>query len=446
MTAPPLSTVLDRADPPPLERGGGPARDLLDTTLARLEAGGIDLAVVREAGRDGAGRLEVDLLVRPRHLGAAERALVADGFRRRPGWGRRPHRFHLRPVAGPDGRTIDWLKLDLVTDLAFGPWHELRAGLGDACLDARAGRRLHPADELAALLLHLVLDGGGLSSARRRRLRELAHRSAAPGPVGTWAAPAGATEPSWDDLLQAVRDGDPGALRPHAEALRARMAEGRRVATVARLAANRAARHGAKVATAVAARGRTVAVIGPDGTGKSTLTAGLASPAGLGPGISTHVLYGGTHPEGTRRSALPGGTTARILGRLLATRARVAWHRSRGHLVVLDRHPLQVRPLPGTALDARTARRRQVLARALPTPDLVLVLDAPGATLHARRPEHDLLRLEQDRAHHLTLAARHPRAVVVDASADADEVRCRAVTRIWASVVPGGPGRRAEGP
>ena len=59
--------------------------------------------------------------------------------------------------------------------------------------------------------------------------------------------------------------------------------------------------------------------------------------------------------------------------------------------------------------------------------DLLVVLDAPAAVLHDRRPEHPHAHLERDLRRHQQLAREVPGATVVDASLPAAEVRDRAV-------------------
>lgn len=427
----------------PVERGA--PRHLIEV-LRQLRAHGIELALVRPPGRDGAGRVEADVLVRPSQRAEVERLLAADGFRRRPGWGRRPHRFHVRPVLDGGHHELDWLKLDLVTDLCFGPLHELATDTGEACLDARGAdaRRsatLAPADELAALLLHGLLDRGQLRPDQRRRLAALAPRAGEPGPLGRRCLAPGVGPARWSDLLAMIEARDWEGVLGTAPALRAELARGRRVAVARRRLGNAVARHSTKLLTATRGRGALVAIVGPDGAGKTTLVGRLPAEAG----VPCRAAYGGTHPEGTRRSVLPGGTTARIALGLLGTRARVAWHRGRGRLVVLDRHPLQVRPRPGSGLPLRTRARRHLLAATLPTPDLLVVLDAPATVLHGRRPEHAVARLEQDRLTHLALVERDRPSVVLDVTRSPVEVFHDVVQVIWRVALGPGPTAVAEG-
>ena len=181
----------------------GPADRYLVGVLEALDGAGIALALVRPPGRDGHGRLEADLLVEAHDRGATETHLAGHGFRRRPGWGRRPHRFHLRPVTDGPAARVDWLKIDLVTELRFGRHHQLPAIDATTCLAARspadvAEHRLAPPDEFAALLLHALLDRDAIRPDQRARLAALAPSARRRGPLADRCAPRGAEHVSWD--------------------------------------------------------------------------------------------------------------------------------------------------------------------------------------------------------------------------------------------------------
>jgi len=89
-------------------------------------------------------------------------------------------------------------------------------------------------------------------------------------------------------------------------------------------------------------------------------------------------------------------------------------HARRGHLVLFDRHPFDARLADASRGKARV--RRVVLGHLLPAPDATVVLDAPASLLVARKAEHPVEQIEQQRQRYLQLAARLPRATVVDVS------------------------------
>jgi thymidylate kinase len=170
-----------------------------------------------------------------------------------------------------------------------------------------------------------------------------------------------------------------------------------------------------------------VAVLGPDGAGKSSLTAAVARSFIL----PVREFYAGLYPADRRRFSKPGLATVALLLRLWRLAVGAAWHRRRGRLVLFDRYAYDARlPLPPSA-GRRTRLRRALLARSLPTPDLVVVLDAPAEVLLSRRREHPIEVVEAQRRRYAELADSVPDGVIVDASPDADSVRRTVTDLIW---------------
>ncbi len=179
------------------------------------------------------------------------------------------------------------------------------------------------------------------------------------------------------------------------------------------------------------APGLIVAVLGPDGAGKSTLTADLARAFIL----PTTLLYAGLYPADRRRFRLPALGTIALLLRLWRLALDAAWQRSRGRLVLFDRYASDARlPLPAGA-GRRTRLRRGLLAMALPAPDLTIVLDAPVEVLLGRRDEHPAEVIAAQRERYAELARNARDGAVVDASADASAVRRTVTALIWARIV-----------
>jgi hypothetical protein len=173
-------------------------------------------------------------------------------------------------------------------------------------------------------------------------------------------------------------------------------------------------------------RGISVAVLGPDGSGKSTLGRTINEGGPLPTRTVYLGLYGGSAGRGTGPGRVPGVGLVRRLLRMWRGWLDATWHVRRGRVVLLDRHPVEARMRPTGG--RRPSLGRRILGRSLPLPDVVVVLDAAPATLVARKPEHPIETIEAMRAGYLELAARLP-ATVVDAEAPPETV-AHAVTAV----------------
>lgn len=233
-------------------------------------------------------------------------------------------------------------------------------------------------------------------------------------------------------------------------------------------------------------RGFTVALIGPDGAGKTTV-ARLLDQALQRP---TVYLYMGDNPDASNRS-LPTTRLAAALKRRMGRtvdhgppdwrRERVhdrgnplkrglrttksllrmgnqlaeeyyrwfiAWrHLRRGRIVLFDRHfftDYYAWDVIGGRGERTLARRIHgaVLSRTYPKPDLVLYLDAPAELLLERKGEGTLESLRQRRDDYLHLGAQLPHFVVIDAAQDLSRVVAAASAAIEAHAASGSaPGR-----
>ena len=206
-----------------------------------------------------------------------------------------------------------------------------------------------------------------------------------------------------------------------------------------------------------------VAVIGPDGSGKTTISQMLEQVAPF----PVKYIYMGTNPlagnvmlpttrlvtwlKRTRdrrprsdRRAFDEAPAARWLTRLVRRIRRIgrlcnrlvedayrlsvsAVYQLAGRVVIYDRHPLfDCMPVDG---DQRRVRRVHwwLISRLAPQPDLVVYLDAPVDVLLARKHEFPRSHLEV-LAERLTRAAARSRLVRVDAVPPAEDV-CRATIR-----------------
>jgi thymidylate kinase len=195
----------------------------------------------------------------------------------------------------------------------------------------------------------------------------------------------------------------------------------------------------------LARRGVSVALLAPDGAGKSTLARALAAY----PPLPVWTAYLGLYPRSGRRFAVPGvGFCVRVV-RQWTHYLLARWHQARGMIVVFDRYPYDARLGPRRSGGRHDRLRRWLLGHVLPPPDLAIVLDAPAEVLRGRKDEQDIEELRRQRHEYLSLAGRLPcRTIVVDAGRSESDVRREVTDLIWQECVArsGRPAvRRARG-
>jgi hypothetical protein len=229
----------------------------------------------------------------------------------------------------------------------------------------------------------------------------------------------------------------------------------------------------------IPAKGRrafTVALIGPDGAGKSASSERLSEVLPLpvkrvymGVNLeasatalpTTRLAFAlkrarrrGPEADGSTRDRDParpptgslrrGAATLKSAARLVAWmseewfRQCVAWyHTRRGSIVVFDRHffvDYYHSDVGGSPDDDRPLSRRIhgfLLDRVYPKPDLTICLDAPSEVLRARKQEASLEWLERRRQQYLTMGEILPHFVVVDAAQPLADVTRDVARAIW---------------
>ena len=372
---------------------------------------------------------DVDLLISPSDCERARIGLRAVGFARLSACGCGSHSF-LRAYHRP---TDDWITLDIVTDLSYGPAFCLATGAELGCLRRRrrAGEVsvLAPDDAFWTLLFHCMLDKRGFEAHHASRLQALADLALPDGPLASLVAAL--SSPAWPPrrILRAARSADWESLAAMYPRLLRSWAGAQAGSAMARMATRSAQRLAEKPLVSLS-RGMSVALLGPDGAGKSTLASELASGFCF-PGTTAYMglWQGDDEParsrwRGWRRVVL---RPADSLRRYLAGRIQ----KQLGRLVVFDRYTYDAYLPPRPPLVRAKRVYFSLLAHTCPGPDLVVLLDAPGEVLAARKDEHTAEELDWQRRHFLRLRERVAGLQVVDAARPKDEVKGEILERIW---------------
>jgi thymidylate kinase len=404
-----------------------PDEPLIDAVFRALDSAASGWCLLRGSRADPGGSGDVDLLIAPSDIPRLTRALSDLEFVQLPWWGNALHPHFL----GYDERRRRWIWLDVATELAFGAGYRLRAGVALRCLARRERSdglpHLARDDRFWALLLHCLLDKGTIAERHRDELASLASDAGDSGPLASVVA--GIIAPVWepDDLVDRARNRDWMALEAMAPEL-ARMWEARgEVSHPGMLARGRS--WAAALWRGARYRGVSVALLGPDGAGKSTLGVGLQESFPL----PARIIYMGLYSRWLNRAARLRFPPVVALGRLAVFWGRYAlarYHQARGRLVIFDRYAFDAL-LPSH--DGVNGLIRWVDAHACPAPDVTLFLDAPGDLMYRRKGarKHTPQELALARDAYLALAWRIPRLTILDASADRERVRMEAIAAIW---------------
>lgn len=433
-------------------------RELAATTFAALDAAGVDYCLLRGHADlfDKHDYLEIDLLVRHSHLQKLASAVKAHGFERWPSWGHAPHHFFL----AFDVNAGNWVKLDVVTELVYGhPIRRYRLDAAEACLNQRRQEHVYvlsPAHEFFTLFLHALLDKKQFRVDQQKRLRELreaidSHASEKDHLlrlIKTYLTPVF----TWESIQRALDNHDWSGLLQKREKLVFKFFLQQPLASQRRVVCARGLRLLRGLWFALFQRGMSVALLAPDGAGKSTLSAAMVQDRIL---KARGVYMGGNlaastftlpttrflHQRAKSKNGFPNtkpATNMIFKGLAFCSRVVEQWlragiahyHLLRGRFVVFDRYIFDswLNPKPRT-LWKRI--RRFLFEAVLPRPHLVILLDAPGKILYERKGEHTPEWLEEQRQRYLRLRDHIPNLHVLDAAQSAEMVRRQAIALIW---------------
>ncbi len=400
---------------------------LLETLFPALDAAGIRWALLRVPENLAMPEGDIDLLVDGMDLGCARSLLPRLGFAPVPHYGYGHHFLRYHQDTGC------WLWLHVVTELSFGPYYALKTEPAAGCLARRqrtgALVMLAPDDAFWALLLHCIIDKGTIAPRHQSRLQGLVGAVQATGPLAGFMAKI--LPPDWSvlRLVAGVRCGNWRALEGLRQPLSERWRR-RQGLTDRQLRRLHLLRGQHQIRSLLRRRGLSVALIGPDGAGKTTLAEALQREFIL----PVHVIYGGL-----TGGHLPQIDALRVPVLVVGGRFGVFWcryllalyHQLQGRLVIFDRYIYDaVAPTPYPLSRLRRVYR-WLDGHACPPPDLVLLLDAPGEVMHRRKGEYSPAELEGWRHHFLTLRRRLRRMEVVPTTRDLDLVHRDVINRIW---------------
>jgi thymidylate kinase len=403
---------------------------------------------------EDASKKEIDILVDSQHLDRFEGQVSELGFVSLPSWGYAPHYYFI----GYDKIDDTWLKLDVVTDTVYGkPVRHMHLDLAKQCLVNRIQHNglyvQDPAKEFITLLLHCILDKGKIQSKHRRRLNSLRNTLARKTRNYRWVIdylrhylPITIKRHA---VVQALEQGDWSWFMNHDSAIARKLFWQKPFRNTLHLALSCILRRIRPLLFFLKRRGISVALLAPDGAGKSTLAQELSRTDYL----PTRLIYMGSNrdasnidlpttrwlKERVKSSNGSGWNLQRSIFKGLHFSNRMAeqwyrytvglYHRMLGRFVIFDRYTYDSYLAPPAKTVIRRLRQ-WILKHACPPPNLVFLLDAPGDILYLRKHEHSPERLEKQRQTFLSLKDKISNMVIVDATCSLEEVRGELISKM----------------
>jgi thymidylate kinase len=270
-----------------------------------------------------------------------------------------------------------------------------------------------------------MLDKGFFANDHVRRLGQLVSAASVESPLVD-------AMPSWvegEALVDLVRAGQWAGLVAASDSLLRAWRRAAPIGTAGARARSTALRLVERPLQAWSRRGLSVALLGPDGAGKSTLAGRIESTFYF----PVRRIYMGLWP--TREAARgPAQAVFQIIRRPFRVWRRYLAglrHRVLGRLVLFDRYIYDASlPARGSLIWLKRPYF-WMLSRSCPSPNLIILLDAPGEVLHGRSGEYEPAHLEAERRHYRRLARRLPQLVQVDSNRPPEVVVSDVMGHIW---------------
>ena len=409
-----------------------PVHDRIRSVFEALNVGRVNWVLLRGEERMAKPTGDIDLLVAEGDLEKVDQVLVQSGFLRISNEILATRRAYIAFV---DEDNL-WLRFDVVTRAAFGPLLEFDTDTAAQLLSARQAvppfTLLDDNDAFWHLLLHYMLDRGAVPTAWQAILAARSINASTDGPLAKFIDSLSVANANSTDVLAATRRGDWSIISSQFEKLRSEWERSMSPRQRSR-SSLRQTLHRVGLDRRTSFRpGVSVAILGPDGAGKTTLARGIADSFA----VPTRYIYFGLWKDGRLERALarvPGLALALVLLRLVVRTLRTWYYLWRGCVVVLDRF----------AYDAMLVTKDEswknrftsfLILHLSATPDLVIVLDLPGAVAFERKGEQSVELMNEWSEIYRGIGDQVKRLIVLDATEPILDVQRNATDAIWKEI------------
>lgn len=399
----------------------------LDTLFLEFNQAGVRWCALRLPSGTGKADGDVDILIHPDDIPITRKVLQNLDFTQLPGWEPGLHYLHY------DAPAAHWTWLHIVTDISFGRLSLLRTFSEAGCLERRQRQaeqfHLSPGDAFWILLLHCLLDKRKISLQHRLEIQQLARETQGDSDLAAFVQAV--CPPGWtaERMVQLACDGGWTELVGVSPSLTAAWRQKQKIGSF-QILFRRSQLFLHKLQYFPRTRGLGVALLGPDGAGKSSVMSGIQSSFILPVRPVYMGLTGGLLPYADRLR-LPFLVIPARIFIFWVRYLRACYHQLRGRLVIFDRYIYDSAVPTPYPLNRLQRLYRRIDGHILPPPDLVLILDAPGLVMYQRKGEYNPEMLEDWRQHFLALKQQIRQVEIVNTNRPLDQVHSDVIERIW---------------